>query len=211
MAGPDRGQAGDGPEAAGLRAGPDRALGRDTIRARRPHGRTGRCPGRGHGDCDAGGDAASDDHDVAALSGVHGEKACGVRAASVGVLGAGGKDARRRVGARQRTTVADGRRHPARRRGCRGGGGERKCLRDARAHQGRVAGRGVVGGGRGRPESEAGVLDGGGEESVGFDDLVPPGTIPSTERSKERRRSSWRSSLETGRSATAASLDGDLG
>ena len=88
------------------------------------------------------------------------------------------------------------------RRGCPGG---------ARAYQGRVTGGGVVGGGRGRPESEAGVLDGGGEESVGFDDLGPLGTIPSTERSKERRRSSWRSSLETGRPATAASLDGGLG
>ena len=51
-----------------------------------------------------------------------------------------------------RTAVADGRRPPARRRGHGGGGGERGCPGGARARQRGLAGRGVVGGGRWRPE-----------------------------------------------------------
>ena len=52
----------------------------------------------------------------------------------------------------ERTATADGRRPLARRRGRRGGGGKGRCPRDARAHQWCMAGRGVVGGARGRPE-----------------------------------------------------------
>ena len=46
-------QAGGGPEGAGLVAGPGRAPGRSCSRANRPPGRSGRCPGRKHGDRDA--------------------------------------------------------------------------------------------------------------------------------------------------------------
>ena len=41
------------PEGAGLLAGPGRAPGRSRSRANRPPGRSGRCPGRKHGDRDA--------------------------------------------------------------------------------------------------------------------------------------------------------------
>ena len=53
QAGPDRGQAGGWPEGAGLLAGPGRVPGRSRSRANRPPGRSGRCPGRKHGDRDA--------------------------------------------------------------------------------------------------------------------------------------------------------------
>ena len=46
-AGPDRGQAGLKSEAAGLVAGPGWGPGRGDARASLPPGRTGRCPGRG--------------------------------------------------------------------------------------------------------------------------------------------------------------------
>ena len=65
---PNRGQAGAAPEAACLVAGPGRAPGRSRSRANRPPGRSGRCPGRKHGDR-VDGDAAGDDHDGAALRG----------------------------------------------------------------------------------------------------------------------------------------------
>ena len=52
-------------------------------------------------------------------------------------------------------------------RRCRGGRGGKGCPRDVQAHQGGVDAHGTVGGGLWRPESETGVLDGGGEESVG--------------------------------------------
>ena len=50
-AGPGRGQARGGPEAAGLGTGPDRALGRASARGLRPFGRPrpGTRPAHGHG------------------------------------------------------------------------------------------------------------------------------------------------------------------
>ena len=147
--GPDRGQAGPKPEAAGLVAGPGRALGRASFGTGRPAGRlrpTPR-PGRGERRRRRGKRPATTRMERRPVV----SSACKKCAVSGGrmceCLCTVGRRRTKRACASRHGRGGD-RRHPARMRGHRGGGGGEGCPGGARTHQGRVRGLGGEGDGR---------------------------------------------------------------
>ena len=145
----------DGPASTSAQAGsrPGWCLRRPASGPAQTGGKAGGWPeGSGLVAGQAGAQAGSRNGDAAVVAGddpfpaaLRGTSTCksawfraGACASACGRWGSAGRHARARRG----MAMAGGRRHPALMRGHRGGGREKGCPRGARAHQGRVTGRG---------------------------------------------------------------------